>query len=141
MVDSSLTKSSDLRALVLCDGLSEQLQRIKSRCPGLQHQTLKTFVSQYRQFAGARWPLVMVVDLSHEVLDQDGLLACIRDCAADRVLLWNEQALLADLLAMGFRRFEDTADTFVFDLYDYKKRPDWFNADNFAHPHRWNSPD
>lgn len=139
--DKTPAENAGQRALVLCDELPDEFQSLQSRCPGLQHQTVKNFVSQYHTMAIERWPLIVVVDDQNEALALDGFLACIRDCAADRVLLWNDRASLSQLLALGFRRLEKTPDFFVFDLYDYKKRPDWFNADKFAHPHRWNAPE
>ena len=140
VIDKSLADKNGLQALVLCDELSEESQQMLERFPGLQQCSVKNFVSQYRA-AAVRWPLIVVLDTNNEVLALDGFLACIRDSAADRVLLWNDRASLAALLALGFRRLEKTPDFFVFDLYDYKKRPDWFNADKFAHPHRWDSPE
>ncbi len=130
---------SGQQLLVLCDEYSQELQQLQNAEPRLHYQDGKTFVSHYHASATRRWPLIVVLDVNNDLLAHPGLLACARDCAGDKILLWNDQASLSDLLALGFRRLEKTPDTFVFDLYDYKKRPDWFNADNFAHPQRWNA--
>lgn len=65
------------------------------------------------------------------------LLAKLRDTVGGRLILWSEKISLSEALALGFRRLNRTPYLFVFDLSDYKQKPDWFNPDHFAHPARW----
>lgn len=123
--------------LLLCDTVPEVLQPKLVDCPALQQRTFGSFVASPATVADERCPLIVILDIDREVLSHKGLLAFVRDCASGRVLLFSESIVLAELLALGFRRFDNTQGLYVFDLFDYKKRPDWFNADHFAHPHRW----
>ena len=67
------------------------------------------------------------------------LLATVRDLIANRLILHSSALVLADALALGFRCVDQAQGVFLFDLFDYKNRPEWFNAEHFAHPHRWDS--
>lgn len=123
--------------LLLCDTVPEVLQLMLVDCTALRQQTFESFLAGRATVANQRCPLIVILDVDREVLSYNGLLAIVRDCASGSVLLCSESIVLAELLALGFRRFDDTQGLYVFDLFDYKKRPDWFNADHFAHPHRW----
>jgi hypothetical protein len=136
-------------ALLLCNGLTGTAKQLRSANPQMQHLTIKAFADRCAGIKAdsspaddeQRWSLIVVVDQKNEVLTHEGLLAYLRDCAGARVLLHSESAALSALLAMGFRRLDGLPCWYVFDLFDYKKRPDWFNAEHFAHPHRWDQPD
>lgn len=78
------------------------------------------------------------------------VLSRLRDVLASRVLLHLDLRTLLhhdwrrnDLIALGFSeiRVPETGggrdQLFQFNLFDYKVTPDWFNAGNWAHPHRW----
>ncbi|MEM7255780.1 MAG: DUF6231 family protein [Pseudomonadota bacterium] len=65
------------------------------------------------------------------------MLATLRDTAGARLIVTSNRLSLTGALALGFRRLRHTPGLYVFDLYDYKSRPEWFNAQHFAHPQRW----
>ncbi len=75
------------------------------------------------------------------------LLASLRDQYAEVVqvllpLTTQTAWTLDEMLSLGFRslkRYPSAEDwrLFHFDLYDYKKTPDWFNPSNWANPERW----
>lgn len=67
------------------------------------------------------------------------LLATVRDRVGSRLILWSRQLPLSDALALGFRRYPAVDSMFVYDLFDYKRRPDWFNSRHFANPEQWDS--
>jgi len=71
------------------------------------------------------------------------VLAALRDRLAAHVLLWVEGARAPlgepELRALGYRILARDGDQLLcgFDLRDYKDRPDWLNAQHWAHPERW----
>lgn len=71
------------------------------------------------------------------------LLAALRDRLAAHVVLWLDTARAAvdeeTLRALGYRILARDGAQLQggFDLYDYKDRPDWLNARNWAHPELW----
>lgn len=73
--------------------------------------------------------------------DHDAVLARLRDVLAERVLVMAPQqaALTTRLTALGYRMLVRTSQTLVasFDLYDYKQRPTWLNAEHWANPQQW----
>lgn len=90
-----------------------------------------------RELMSRRWSLVILVESDRPELLSEAQLAHLRDCAAERVLLCSETIEFSQALALGFRRSKRHPALYVFDLFDYKSTPDWFNAKNFAHPHRF----
>ena len=135
-------------SLLLCNALTGTAWQLKSAIPQMQHLTIDSFADSCVRSqldsnpadVGPRWSLIVVFDQNSDVLSHEGLLAYLRDCAGARVLLHCESDALSVLLAMGFRRLDGLPCWYVFDLFDYKKRPDWFNDEHFAHPHRWGQP-
>jgi len=87
-------------------------------------------------------------NLERQIAEQ--VLSRLRDVLASRVLVHVDHRTPAnhnwrrnDLIALGFSeiRVPETGGKpdrlFHFNLFDYKVTPDWFNATNWAHPHRW----
>ncbi len=83
--------------------------------------------------------LVLIEDQWAERGTSQRLLAALRDRVGSRLVLWSGCLALSDALALGFRRYPATQSMFLYDQFDYKRRPDWFNADHFANPEQWDS--
>ena len=90
-----------------------------------------------------RHALAIVADLLPEAMarEHDAILARLRDVLAERVLVMAPQqaALTTRLTALGYRMLVRTSQTLIasFDLYDYKQRPTWLNAEHWANPQQW----
>lgn len=73
--------------------------------------------------------------------EHDAVLARLRDVLAERVLVMAQQqaALTTRLTALGYRMLAHSSHTLIasFDLYDYKQRPTWLNAEHWANPQQW----
>ena len=73
--------------------------------------------------------------------EHDAVLARLRDVLAERVLVMAPQQadLTTRLTALGYRMLVRTSQTLIasFDLYDYKQRPTWLNAEHWANPQQW----
>ena len=96
-----------------------------------------------------RYSMGIVWDFPFTLPDADAerLLARLRDldceavyvrCLAQpaRLRSWSER-----LRALGFVPLKKTGDEvslFCFDIYDYKRVPDWLNSRFWANPHMWN---
>ena len=70
-------------------------------------------------------------------------IARLRDLEARHVVLWldldRSPLPESELRALGFRlHSRDGAQAlFGFDLFDYKERPEWLSAAQWAHPELW----
>jgi len=85
--------------------------------------------------------LVLIDGSDFDVKGLQRVLCTLRDQLAGRLICWSESLPMTEMLALGFRRLDAVEGLYVFDLFDYKLRPDWFNAEHFAHPQRWNNFD
>lgn len=69
----------------------------------------------------------------------DHLYARLRDQWCKITYLLEKHSRRQHLSALGFRllkRYQDNT-LFYFDIYDYKKVPDWLNSRFWAHPEMW----
>ena len=94
---------------------------------------------------GQRYPLALVA-ATLETLPAAAareLLAALRDRLAAHVVLWLDAARAPvsedGLRALAYRVHARDGTQLLcgFDLYDYKDRPDWLNANHWAHPELW----
>ncbi|OBS08039.1 DUF6231 family protein [Acidihalobacter prosperus] len=94
-----------------------------------------------------RYPLVLIAG-SLETLSRtagERLIAALRDIHADTLycLVDADTWPAPDMAALGLRavgvypRAAGRLALYHFDLYDYKRTPDWLNARFWAHPERW----
>lgn len=90
-----------------------------------------------------RYALAIVADPlpAAMVREHDAVLGRLRDVLAERVLVMapQQETLTTRLTALGYRMLVSTSHTVVasFDLYDYKQRPTWLNAEHWANPQQW----
>lgn len=77
-------------------------------------------------------------------LQQTHYLSRLRDFSGARIFYFDDQGVfqLSELLALGFKEhlWEGSrlkSRWYSFDLDCYKKTPDWFNSDHWAHPELW----
>jgi hypothetical protein len=101
--------------------------------------------ANFAQLPAQRYPTALVAEALEQLEPAAAreMLAALRDRLAAHVLVLidGERAPLdeQELRALGYRILARDGTQLLcgFDLYDYKDRPDWLNAQSWAHPERW----
>ena len=113
------------------------------QAPVAESITLKLSLTELDARPIRRHALAIVADPLPAAMarEHDAVLARLRDVLAERVLVMAPQqaALTTRLTALGYRMLVRTSQTLIasFDLYDYKQRPTWLNAEHWANPQQW----
>ncbi len=153
-VDRVLAQLQPQRLLCLGGPCRSLLDDYLRNQPGCQLELLAGDVSRGEWERLGRFDLIVVID-TLEQLDKaaaEQLLARLRDLHGGRMLTvvalgahpqhashWEAN----ELLAFGMKSLGTVRETtgeyqiYLFDLFDYKTVPDWFNPRFWAHPERW----
>ncbi|AOV18026.1 hypothetical protein BJI67_14000 [Acidihalobacter aeolianus] len=108
---------------------------------GSTAQTAQSLLSNPPQ---RRYALALLADGLDDLSSDDGrrLIAGLRDLYAETLycLASSERWPTPSMLALGLRplaSYPSSLALYHFDLYDYKRTPDWLNSRHWANPERW----
>lgn len=127
----------DVEVIYIGAGETELSLALAKRNPQLQVLPLNRECEKLSSGVTNKPRLVIIEDDGNEPEKLQPLLAALRDTVPGRLILWSSTLSMSNALSLGFRRLHGIPCLFVFDLSDYKRTPDWFNPDHFAHPDRW----
>lgn len=136
----------DLHTIVAKKNTRSVLWVIAERTPDLMEHAIGNIktAQELLQTKQQKHYAVGIADAVYRQLEhaeRDALYACLRDQWCHTCYLYERLSEQASLTELGFQLLQTYADQtalFYFDLYDYKRVPDWLNSRFWANPEMWN---
>ncbi|MEM9605271.1 MAG: DUF6231 family protein [Pseudomonadota bacterium] len=137
------------RVLLLGEHASACASHILATCPAAALETLPedTPLDAIRRVARVDLALLSDIQAWQTPLLAEQSVALLRDHLAARLWVGVSAAgpvTRADCLALGLRGIaapvpqSEPRNWYSYSIIDYKRAPDWLNADHWANPERWN---